>query len=304
MAQHSGWYDDPFDPALLRYWDGVLWTDRTTPKVLPTAQPPMTGPGGPAAGQVAASGSPTQGATQAGPPPGYLPPAPYGQQGGYGAQGGYGQPYGQQGGYGPQAPYGQQMPQWQGGPWARTGPVAPDGTPLAAWWQRLLARIIDSIVTSTLAVVLAWPWVSDLWTQFKGVMTWVTANPGASQSAIDARVQDFAQQVAGEVVPWVLIALGVQLAYEVIFLIVAGATPGKFLLGIRVRPMDRPGPPNLVGALRRQVIWVAMTAFGLVPFIGGLGSIVVLLDYLWLLWDGRRQCLHDKVADTVVVKNV
>jgi hypothetical protein len=26
-----------------------------------------------------------------------------------------------------------------------------------------------------------------------------------------------------------------------------------------------------------------------------------LLDVLWCLWDEERQCLHDKVASTVVV---
>ena len=28
---------------------------------------------------------------------------------------------------------------------------------------------------------------------------------------------------------------------------------------------------------------------------------VSIVDPAWLLWDARRQCLHDKLADTVVV---
>lgn len=31
----SGWYDDPDDPTKLRYWDGILWSDRTMPKLAP-----------------------------------------------------------------------------------------------------------------------------------------------------------------------------------------------------------------------------------------------------------------------------
>lgn len=31
----SGWYDDPNDDTLLRYWDGILWSDRTMPKLRP-----------------------------------------------------------------------------------------------------------------------------------------------------------------------------------------------------------------------------------------------------------------------------
>jgi uncharacterized RDD family membrane protein YckC len=37
----------------------------------------------------------------------------------------------------------------------------------------------------------------------------------------------------------------------------------------------------------------------MVPFVGGWYA---LLDELWLLWDPRRQCLHDKWAGTVVVR--
>lgn len=31
----SGWYPDPNDPDTLRYWDGILWTDRTMPRLKP-----------------------------------------------------------------------------------------------------------------------------------------------------------------------------------------------------------------------------------------------------------------------------
>src|SRR4051812_5688304 len=31
MAPVSGWYQDPSDPGLMRYWDGAKWTDATGP---------------------------------------------------------------------------------------------------------------------------------------------------------------------------------------------------------------------------------------------------------------------------------
>lgn len=31
----SGWYDDPNDPSLLQYWDGVMWSGRTMPRIKP-----------------------------------------------------------------------------------------------------------------------------------------------------------------------------------------------------------------------------------------------------------------------------
>ena len=38
---------------------------------------------------------------------------------------------------------------------------------------------------------------------------------------------------------------------------------------------------------------------GLVP---GAGGLFALLNELWLTWDSRSQCLHDKAAHTVVIK--
>lgn len=29
----AGWYDDPSNPALLKYWDGLSWTEHTSPKI-------------------------------------------------------------------------------------------------------------------------------------------------------------------------------------------------------------------------------------------------------------------------------
>ena len=34
--QPSGWYDDPSNPDMLRYWDGVTWTNHTAPRKSPT----------------------------------------------------------------------------------------------------------------------------------------------------------------------------------------------------------------------------------------------------------------------------
>ena len=44
-----------------------------------------------------------------------------------------------------------------------------------------------------------------------------------------------------------------------------------------------------------------LSALQIVPLVSGLYFIVFLLDYLWPLWDDKRQALHDKVAATQVV---
>jgi uncharacterized RDD family membrane protein YckC len=74
-------------------------------------------------------------------------------------------------------------------------------------------------------------------------------------------------------------------------------TIGKHAAGLAVRRSDG----SRVGF--KRALWRELGARELI--INGLGSItgfVPLLDVLFPLWDGQSQALHDKMADTVVVK--
>jgi uncharacterized RDD family membrane protein YckC len=67
-----------------------------------------------------------------------------------------------------------------------------------------------------------------------------------------------------------------------------GQTLGKMALGIRVIDLARGGP---IGYGR-----------GFIRYIGRIASfIVILLGYLWMLWDPEKQTWHDKFAGCVVV---
>jgi uncharacterized RDD family membrane protein YckC len=67
----------------------------------------------------------------------------------------------------------------------------------------------------------------------------------------------------------------------------SGQTPGKGLLGIAVHRTQ--GSLGFGRALWR---WLVEGLIGIIP----------LVDYLWPLWDGRNQSLHDKAAGTVVIR--
>lgn len=82
------------------------------------------------------------------------------------------------------------------------------------------------------------------------------------------------------------ILLGV--AYWVGFTGIRGQTPGKIALSIKVIGPGG-GPPGIGRALLREVIG---------KFLSGLA---LCLGYLWMLWDSKRQCWHDKLADTLVI---
>ncbi|MFL5959230.1 MAG: RDD family protein [Gaiellaceae bacterium] len=67
-----------------------------------------------------------------------------------------------------------------------------------------------------------------------------------------------------------------------------GQTLGQMALGIRVIDFNTGGP---IGYGRAFLRWL----------VSLLSGIVILLGYLWMLWDKEKQCWHDKAANDVVV---
>lgn len=277
MSQQAGWYDDPENADNLRYWDGVQWTDHTSPK---------RKPGLDQAGQAAQQAW--------GAPPGQQP-----VQGGHdGAQHGYGQvhgqhDYGQQGGQEPTNPYagGSQPPfqgqQWQPMPGGQQlqhlqAPTTPDGQPLAGWWRRVGARILDGILIAVVGGLVANQLVPGVWTDY---LDWATG-------ATDLSAQPPAQLLE-RLSSWSLVVGVVGLVYEVVLVKLLGGTLGKLALGLRVRLRDEPG---LVG-------WGTSLLRGLVYQLSGIFTPIYFLNVLWPLWDEKNQALHDKVARTNVVRH-
>src|SRR4051812_30717449 len=119
--QPSGWYDDPSNPEMLRYWDGVMWSSHTTPKKSPTLPqaaglPPQAGTDRTGAAATTGVPSPTAPMPQGS---GWQDQAPQA----YG-QGGQAGQYGQPGQHPQPGQYGQ-APQYPGAP------------PNAAWMQSI-----------------------------------------------------------------------------------------------------------------------------------------------------------------------
>lgn len=189
-----------------------------------------------------------------------------------------------------------QTPSWSTPPsWgaAPKGALA-DGAVLAEWWRRLLARIIDWILTSLVSGLLALPFLGPLVAAFETYFADALAGRTPDQGAFQAALTE-------AVLPLTLVGLTVGLLYETTFLVWRAATPGKMVLGTVVRPTGQPGGVSLVVALRRQAITVLSSLLGLHAVLGVLGTMLSVVDPAWLLWDPKRQALHDKVADTVVV---
>ncbi|MEV5824539.1 RDD family protein [Spirillospora sp. NPDC052242] len=245
-------------------------------------------PDQPGQGGQGGQGQPGQGQPGYG-EPGYGQPG-YGQQGygqeqygqpGYG-QSGYGQPgYGQQG-YGEQpppypgsyggGPYGGQqhggLPGYGGGHNEYIDPSAG----LASRWARLGAGIIDLIVLSIISGLISLPFVN-----------WDTV--------VDPEPGEYAYN--GMQVWTNLIAIIVGFLYFWLMHAKWGQTLGKMLLRIRVVREEDGGPVATSQAAARSAFY---------SVLGGICGCIGFIDVLWILWDRRKQALHDKIARTVVVK--
>ena len=100
-----------------------------------------------------------------------------------------------------------------------------------------------------------------------------------------------------------LVSLVISGAYYVGTIGGYGRTLGMAALGIRV--VDAGGAiPGFPRATNRWLLPAGCGLAGAIPFFGSVGSIVLLLDYVSMLWSPQKQCWHDQWAQTWVVHAV
>ena len=158
---------------------------------------------------------------------------------------------------------------------------------LASPGSRLAARLLDALVMSPLyvgfyIVMIVW-FVHQSHNLLPPQPTPSNPNPTISEHQLNNAISGFFAIFA---LGW-LFYLTVAVLYEGGMTARYGRTLGKMWMGIR------PATPD-GGRLTNG------RSFGRVGaiFVCGFASI---LDQLWCLWDDSSQCLHDKLAGTVVV---
>lgn len=78
--------------------------------------------------------------------------------------------------------------------------------------------------------------------------------------------------------------------YSIYFLVNFGATLGKQAMGIRVQDKETGQNISYTTAVLREVVGKLVS------------SMVLAIGYIWMLFDANKQCWHDKIANTVVIK--
>ena len=199
---------------------------------------------------------------------------------------GYGQPYPTDGypAYPPPPPYVGYGNAYPGGPLVPP-PYGPGS--LADPGSRLGARILDGIfmipvivVSVILSTAIIRPWET------------VINSFGTTGSSLST----------GRLLAWMFLTFACMLIgwtlYESLFTQGIGRTPGKAILHIRPQWDGHLGSNLTFGrAVGRSV---AYWFWGLIPYVGG---ILALINVLSCTWNPRRQCWHDRICSTVVVRD-
>ena len=143
------------------------------------------------------------------------------------------------------------------------------GAALAGFGRRVVAGLLDVLVIATVwAATFAW--------------AWTTEDPATEE------ISDAAALVV------LLVFVGTTPLYQWLAIGRFGRTLGKAALGIRVLRAEDALRVSYGRALGRGLSFEVLALFAFPLFI----------SFLWPLWDKRRQALYDKMADTIVVRDV
>jgi uncharacterized RDD family membrane protein YckC len=165
-------------------------------------------------------------------------------------------------------------------------PAAPNGAPLADFGQRFAAYLLDGLVMAAVMIV---PVLVALALFIPAVIDAVRNTPVGGQPNLGHIYLLYFLLLA------VLFSLQLvaQYLYQVIYQVRKGQTVGKRVMKIKIVSLLDGSPMGTIVANKRFLVQVGCSLLGPLAY----------LDGLWQLWDQPyRQCLHDKWAQTVVVR--
>ena len=294
-----GWYKDPVDASVQRYWDGEGWLGDPIPADAPAPPGPPPGAVPPAAFTKPAQAAPLEGITPIPVPPGVpLPPhapVPVALPPGMPLPPGTIRlpPEAVPPGTLPPGAIPVLLP--PGLRFAALPPIArpevrPHGHVIAPLWSRFVARLID------IGLVLALNVVVNGWF---GYQFWQKFYPVFRQAMAGVRNTSYAPGTDTLIVIMAVLTTALWFAYEVPATANSGQTVGKRVMGIKVMALDDPAPLGFGRAIRR---W---NPLGLATLLWpcGVGFLLQLLDSASPVIDWPlHRAFHDRSAGTVVVR--
>ncbi len=175
---------------------------------------------------------------------------------------------------------------------------------LAAPWERLVASLLDWIIIFVIAMLAFWSPMTRLLREWQAITTsYQDPNSPAAQAAINSLFRDPANEHT--LLYWFLGMFGIALAYYWVQHAAWGATIGKRALGVQVvLAGDRSRIGVRAAGIRAAAFLVGPAAFLILVTspINLAGGVLWVADTGLVLLDPRAQCLHDKLAGTIVIR--
>jgi len=324
-----GWYKDPVDQDVQRYWDGEGWIGEPVPASQPApSQPPAVPPPPPPAPKPAPASTPT---AEPAPAPASVPPAPPVSAPPVVTTPGVPLPQGAvvlppgtpipPGGFPPGQlppgaivlPPGTPLPPGlrpqgtvpSGAVQVLLPPqslpsrdsVRPHGYALASLGSRLLARLVDILVVAVLAGAVTGWFIYQYVRDVGPTLVTMYRQQLAGQPMPDATTSERSAWL--QVVILVLIA-ALWFAYEVPSIAGSGQTLGKRLLKIKVVGLKEDQPIGFRRAIRR---WNPLGIWVLLWSCCGIGFVMQFIVGMTPIFDWPlHRGIYDRSADTVVVR--
>ena len=111
-----------------------------------------------------------------------------------------------------------------------------DGVPLASWWWRALAVVIDNVIISAIVTIVTFPVWQSLYAAW---ISYFDAVLEAQRLGVAPPTMSVTELISGRNQLILTVAtIGIGMLYHVGFLRWKSATPGKLLCGLRVVPVD------------------------------------------------------------------
>jgi len=147
--------------------------------------------------------------------------------------------------------------------------VIPKDVKYASFLRRLLATIIDGVLLTSINLIL----ILIIGTY---ALPFLPKDKTISYFNLDSNYITVLSFIVGSL-------------YYIYFIGSRGQTPGKMLLRIKVVKLETYEVPGYFKAFVREIIGKVIS------------SIFLILGYLWMLWDPKKQTWHDKLVGTVVI---
>lgn len=158
---------------------------------------------------------------------------------------------------------------------------------LAGFGIRLVAYLLDGILYGLLSLMFIIPGGLMIANAF-GDCTLIEYTDGTNEIRCDEGELKVGLLVGG--IALIVVGFIVLFVIYIRALARTGQTWGKKIAGVRVIRQDTGGPIGYGKAFGRQLFALVISAQ------------ILYIGYLWMLWDDRKQTLHDKVVGSIVVR--